>query len=433
MDNSCSLIEGVLNWAKESNSLGVFTTDMQLDLQTVNNWLEIRSQVKASEITGRNLFEVYPEIVNRKLDHYYKQAIEGQQVALSYPSHEYLIQLTSHYVDYKYMQQHVLIAPLISNNKIVGTITVIEDITDRLSHNKEFDEKLRVNIRARDEWEITFDSVPDLIAIIDKEYRIVRINKPMAERLGVKPKDAIGKLCYEFVHNTTHPPIFCPHSKLIEDGQSHSVDIYEENLKGFFNVTVAPFYGSNTSIISSIHIARDITERIKTEQLLKDESLTDALTGLYNRRGFMTLTEQLMNTSNRLYCITLLLFIDLNDIKFINDTFGPLKRDQSLKDAAIILRNTFRETDVICRYGGDEFIVSAMQTGRTDYDAIIQRLNKNVDLYNAEANNVYKLSFSIGVAMYNPETPISLEELISQADTLMHKNKQMLRSKNENA
>ncbi len=432
MESHYSSNEVILSWIKETAGFGVLTTDMQLNIQTLNEWLRIYSQLKTSDFIGKKLFDVYPEIVSNKLDHYYNLCLQGQPTILPRETHEYLIQLQSHYVDYKYMQQNVLIAPLINGDKIAGTITVIEDITDRVTRIKCFDEKIFGNIRAREEWEMTFDAVPDLIAIIDRHYRILRINKSMAERLGVKPQDIIGKYCYEIVHNTSAPPFFCPHHRLLENGQTHSVDIYEDNLKGFFNVTVVPFYGPDKKIISSVHITRDISEQVRNEQLLKSLSLIDDLTGLYNRRGFMALMEQLINTSNRLSCKMLVLFIDLNDMKFINDTFGHLEGDQALKGAASILRNTFRESDVIGRYGGDEFIVSAMQTGEIDYDTIIMRLNENADLHNSQTNKIYRLSFSIGISVYDPETPVSLEELISEADLSMYKYKQMLRLKNEN-
>lgn len=118
-----------------------------------------------------------------------------------------------------------------------------------------------------------------------------------------------------------------------------------------------------------------------------------------------------------------MLFIDLNDMKYINDTFGHLEGDRALRDAANILRNTFRESDIIGRYGGDEFVVSALQTGYIESDTINKRLNENIELHNLEAKRSYNISLSIGIALYDPTAPTSLEDLISQADNMMYENK----------
>lgn len=431
MESYC-LTEDILRWLKESRSLGVFTTDRKLNIKSVNEWLTARLQLNSDEIIDRYLLEVFPEISSRQLDNYYNQAIQGKKAILTRQTIEYLIQLPSQFEDYKYMQQNVFIAPLIDWDKVVGTITIIDDVTSKhLSCRKEKLDRA-LDLSSSDEWQLTFDALPDLIAIIDKDHRLVRINKAMADSLGIKPEEAIGKHCYEIVHRTTLPPFFCPHSTLMNDGQSHSSDFYEETLKRYFNLTVVPHYDDSKNLLSSIHILKDISERVRTEQLLKNVSIIDELTGLYNRRGFMTLTKQLINTSNRLSYRLLILLMDLNGMKFINEIFGHIEGDNALRGAATILRNTFRETDIIARYGSDKFIVSAMQTGDFDYMKIIDRVNKKVNLFNAQINKIYKLSFSIGVAVYDPNNPISLEELISKADALMHEVKHKGKLKNEN-
>jgi PAS domain-containing protein len=77
-------------------------------------------------------------------------------------------------------------------------------------------------IRATKDWEHTFDTVPDLIAIIDTEFRVVRANKAMAARLGVKPEACVGLTCYCVVHGTDEPPSFCPHRQLLKDELQHT-------------------------------------------------------------------------------------------------------------------------------------------------------------------------------------------------------------------
>ena len=124
--------------------------------------------------------------------------------------------------------------------------------------------------RAKKEWERTFDSVPDLIAIIDNDYKIARINKAMAERLGHTPAECVGKTCYEVVHETDSPPPFCPHAQTVQDGHGHHAEIYEEGLQGHFALSTSPLLDETGQSIESVHVAHDITERIEAESALRE-------------------------------------------------------------------------------------------------------------------------------------------------------------------
>jgi len=121
-------------------------------------------------------------------------------------------------------------------------------------------------IRAKQEWEGTFDAVPDLIAILDNKHRIVRVNRPMAERLGVTPAAAVGKRCCEFVHGMLTPPTLCPYTEFLAKGKERTVEIYEARLGGHFCVSVSPLLDSNGDFYGMVHVARDINERKQTER-----------------------------------------------------------------------------------------------------------------------------------------------------------------------
>jgi PAS domain S-box-containing protein len=121
-------------------------------------------------------------------------------------------------------------------------------------------------IQAKEDWERTFDALPDLIAIIDKSFKIIRANKAMAEKMSMTPDELIGLVCYEEIHGTKEPPPFCPHVKLLADGHEYSAEVHEDRLNGDFLVTVSPIYGTDGHVEGCVHVAHDITDRKQVEE-----------------------------------------------------------------------------------------------------------------------------------------------------------------------
>jgi len=130
-------------------------------------------------------------------------------------------------------------------------------------------------LRAKDDWERTFDAVPDLVALIDRNHRILRVNRAMAESLGISKERAVGMRCFDVVHHASHPPLHCPHAMLLSDGREHTGEIHEDRLGGDFLVTASPLRDAEGTVIGSVHSARDITQRRQVERALKqsEESL----------------------------------------------------------------------------------------------------------------------------------------------------------------
>jgi len=146
--------------------------------------------------------------------------------------------------------------------KITKSVGMVHDITER----RLMEDSL---IRAKEEWELTFDSVPDLIAIIDNNHRILRVNKPMAKRLGLEPGQCVGLPCYKYVHGLNAPPDFCPHSKTVKSGCYHATELHEDRLGGDVLVTTNPLFDGQGKLLGSVHVARDITERKQAEEEIK--------------------------------------------------------------------------------------------------------------------------------------------------------------------
>ncbi len=178
------------------------------------------------------------------------------------------------------------------------------------------------------------------------------------------------------------------------------------------------------NIIGIIGAARDISARKRLEEQLQTAALTDELTGLYNRRGFFTLAEQQCKLTDRTKRGMSLLYLDLDNMKQINDRLGHKRGDEALMDTANILKNTFRKSDIIGRIGGDQFAVLLTEHSDFDIERIITTNVRNkFRIHNQQGGRRYRLSLSIGMAQYNPMQPCSIRDLVIRADAAMYKDK----------
>jgi two-component system cell cycle response regulator len=166
-----------------------------------------------------------------------------------------------------------------------------------------------------------------------------------------------------------------------------------------------------------------VSELEKANDHLRNISLSDGLTGLNNRRGFMILATNLLKFARRVAYSVSLLYIDLDSLKYINDTFGHAAGDAAIAQFSRILIDTFRDSDVIGRLGGDEFVVMMVDATESDLANIQARLQSNVDAYNLQSAPGQALSFSLGVIHGEPQSTVTMEELLSQADAAMYQHK----------
>ena len=190
-------------------------------------------------------------------------------------------------------------------------------------------------------------------------------------------------------------------------------------------VTYISYEGKRAILGNSMNI----TDRKQMEEQILAISMTDQLTGLHNRRGFLILAEQHLKLSDRTKMGMLLFFADLDGMKRINDTLGHEEGDRALIDVATILQETFRSSDIIARIGGDEFAVLAIEATGITAETIMMRLKNQINEHSKKEKRHYKISISMGITRYDPENPCSLDldDLMSHADKLMYKQK---RSKN---
>jgi len=168
---------------------------------------------------------------------------------------------------------------------------------------------------------------------------------------------------------------------------------------------------------------RYAVERHRLTSALRSLSLIDDLTGLYNRRGFSDLGEQHLKLARRTARAVLLVYLDVDDLKTINDTLGHQMGDRALVRVADLLRETFRQSDIIARIGGDEFAVMALEASEQNEAQLLERLRDRVREVNQANGEPYDLSVSVGAARFTGEGPTRLADLLAEVDQAMYREK----------
>ncbi len=175
-------------------------------------------------------------------------------------------------------------------------------------------------------------------------------------------------------------------------------------------------------------LLRDLARMAEQELAAVQLATMDELTKLSNRRGFEALAQHALNVCTRMDMPATLLFFDLNDFKLVNDRFGHAEGDNALATFAELLRNAFRDSDVIGRLGGDEFVVVLTNSNEDESAAAIGRLRALVDARNGDAKRGYDIEYSVGEAAFDPRKHASITELLAEADAAMYAHKDASKS-----
>lgn len=170
-------------------------------------------------------------------------------------------------------------------------------------------------------------------------------------------------------------------------------------------------------------LEKALAELNMAQESLRNLSLTDELTGLYNRRGFFTLAEQHIKASLRSGNEISLIYSDMDGLKIINDTLGHETGSEAIKQTANILQQTFRASDIIARIGGDEFVILESQIPSAGFGTGVKRLEDNISQFNKTSDYPFKLSLSIGATKICVEEDFSIQRFLAQADVMMYEKK----------
>lgn len=169
-----------------------------------------------------------------------------------------------------------------------------------------------------------------------------------------------------------------------------------------------------------IEALEDLASMAEQELAAVELATKDELTGILNRRGFITLSQHILNLCIRQSHSIVLVFFDLDKFKLINDKFGHIEGDVALIAFSELMNSTLRESDLFARLGGDEFVTLHSSTSKEQTEIIIERFNNSLKKYNKEIDSGYDILFSYGIVEFNSEKHTCIEELLANGDSLMY-------------
>ena len=329
--------------------------------------------------------------------------------------------------------------------------------------------------------QVFLDNIPDGVYFKDQQSRFVRISRSLAVRFGLKdPSDAINKTDFDVFGEEHAKQAFADEQEIIRTGQAiiekEEKETWPDGHETWVLTTKLPLLDQHGQIIGTMGISRDITERKRVERELQEYrtnleklvesrtadlvranemleqdiaarkvaehelalkaqelaasnavletlSLVDDLTGLHNRKGFLALAEHRVKMAYRSGESFSVAFVDLDGLKLINDTLGHQTGNRALVDTANVLRESFRQSDIIARLGGDEFAVFVAEAEEFEIPSIVSRIEQKLERCNIGEDRPYRLSFSIGVVSSRSAKDSDIETLLGRADQLMYEHK----------
>lgn len=291
-----------------------------------------------------------------------------------------------------------------------------------LAERRRSEEALR---QSEADWRLTFDSITDLVSLHDKNYRIVRANKAMAEFFDQPAEALIGRHCYELFHGTREPHANCPLTRMLASRKTETQEIDDPHMGCPVQITTSPVFDGHGAVVAAVHVAKDITEQRRAEQRLQQLAHYDHLTQLPNRTLFLDRLTQALARAQWQRRVVAVLFLDLDRFKVINDTLGHDAGDRVLQAVAERLLGAVREGDTVARFGGDEFALALVDVAEERdvlqvADKLLHELSRPFGLDGRELF----VTTSIGISLA-PTDGTDAKTLMRNADAAMYRAKKL--------
>ena len=388
----------------------MWTTDRELRFTSALGAALVSLGLDSGRLAGRNLFEHY-----------------GTRDLSFPPIRAHLQALSGEAVDFEQEVQgrlfHSRVEPLREPvDRIVGTVCMAFDITER----KQVEEALH---REKERALVTLASIGDGVIRADAEGRIDYIN-PVAERLtGWSSERALGQPVpevFRIVDETTRQPLLDPLERCLAEGKvvespGHALLLSGDGKEYSVRDTAAPIRDRRGNVLlGAVLVFKDVTQLRGMEREMIYLASHDALTGLINRREFEARLKRAIRTARAEQRHHVLLYLDLDEFKIINDTCGHLVGDEMLKQITALLRSRVRRSDTLARLGGDEFGVLLEDCPLDQARQIAEEIRRTVrDFRFCWKDQLFEVGVSIGFVSVNNDSG-DLAQAMSAADAALY-------------
>jgi diguanylate cyclase (GGDEF)-like protein/PAS domain S-box-containing protein len=396
-----------------SMSSGVVVYDALTDgtdfvIRDLNQSMEKIGKIRKEEVMGRSVLRVFPGVLEMGLlDVFIRVWRTGTPERKD----------ASLYRDgriSKWLENYVYKLP---SGEIVA---VCDDVSER----KKAEEALQ---RSEEKYREILENMWESYVETDLKGNLTFFNPAACAMLKYSPEELKGINYQQFIDAEMAPTVVETFGKVYRTGVGLSLLefrlVRKDGAMVYVETSLNLRKDSLGKAVGFSGILRDISERKRFEEELHRQSVSDAMTGLFNRRGFVALAEKQMKIAERNRMNIVLLFADMDGLKWINDNLGHKKGDEAIIEAASVLKEAFRESDIIARVGGDEFVVLALGASMLDADSITGRFDDCLRVHNAREDRDYKISISIGMVRCDPQESTNLDDLMTRADTLMYEQK----------
>ncbi|MGB4270576.1 MAG: PAS domain S-box protein [Spirochaetota bacterium] len=357
-------------------------------------------------VIGKKYYEILPEHITKLYSNALNEVFQHNKVV----GIEYSIEIEG-----EMRWREARLVPMIKDRVLV----VVRDVTQR----KQMETALA---ESEKRYRHLVNRIPAAVVEMNVRGDIVFVNEYFVNLTGYTLENLKGTHWFRSVlHPHEDKRKIRQFVELIEQGDVNNYEIRIINREGrdtHITITTSNIYNAVGKVERIVCIATDITPIVMLRDKLKELAIKDELTGLYNRRGFTMLAEQQLKLSKRTGKGIALFYIDMDNMKTINDSLGHHEGDKALIDVAGILRLSFRDSDIIGRLGGDEFAVLAIDCEKHFIEMMQQRLVENADAFNNKNLRQYSISLSVG-SVFICDSSSNLDDVLSLADSIMYKNK----------
>ena len=259
-----------------------------------------------------------------------------------------------------------------------------------------------------------------------QDHRLVYANRKLAELFGYSREEMLALPSVLEVIAKSHRDTVRETMRQRLEGEINEIEYTVRGVKRdgkLIHIDVRSVRAEHNGRPAVLGTMVDITSRKQLEEALRTLALVDELTGLYNRRGFVSLAERQLSLARRKRQSLLLIAADVDNLKGINDRFGHAIGDQALVAAASVLRQTYREADIVARLGGDEFTVFPLEASSGSAPLLLERLDVNLQKWNERHQREFHLSMSTGTALLEGDLSKDVQQLLSEADSQLYQQK----------